>query len=32
MSAAALDNIAWALASLIEIVPEHPRAFGAAVP
>ncbi|WP_249019738.1 hypothetical protein [Conexibacter sp. S30A1] len=24
MSAAALDNIGWALASLIEVVPEHP--------
>jgi hypothetical protein len=29
MSAAALDNIGWALANLIEVVPEHPRAFGA---
>jgi hypothetical protein len=26
VSAAALDNIAWALASLIEIAPEHPSA------
>jgi hypothetical protein len=32
MSAAALDNIGWALASLIEVVPEHPRALGSAMP
>jgi hypothetical protein len=30
MSAAALDNIAWALASLTEVVPEHPSAVAAA--
>jgi hypothetical protein len=27
MSAALLDNVAWALASLIEVVPEHPSRF-----
>lgn len=32
MSTATLDNIAWALASLIEIVPEHPSATVVAAP
>jgi hypothetical protein len=31
MSAAVLDNIGWALANLLEVVPEHPRGFGATV-
>jgi hypothetical protein len=28
MSAAVLDNIAWAVGGLIELVPEHPNAVG----